>query len=239
MLSFAMMRPSLKDHLLDLVFPSLCAGCGAHCPAPLCGSCALSLSRRAVRGESDLSTPGHTVAFGGFRAAGDYRGALKDMVLRLKDSERRLAAPLAALMLAAAGNEPGYLFPSAITYVPSTREKLARRGYNQSRLLAVEFSRLTGVPVIDALRVAAKTADQDSVPGRSRWSNVAGAFAASREAPSGVVLLLDDVMTTGATADACSRALIEAGASSVQVLVAARAVLRRGIGKSDQTKITR
>src|SRR5665647_2674418 len=84
MLSFAMMRPSLKDHLLDLVFPSLCAGCGAHCPAPLCGSCALSLSRRAVRGESDLSTPGHTVAFGGFRAAGDYRGALKDMVLRLR-----------------------------------------------------------------------------------------------------------------------------------------------------------
>jgi len=230
-LSFAMKRPSIKDHLLDLVFPSECAGCGKHCPAALCGACALSLSRRAVRGESDLSTPGHSVAFGGFRAAGDYRGALKDMVLRLKDSERRLAAPLAALMLAAAGNDPGYLFPSAICYVPSTREKVARRGYNQSRLLAVEFSDLTGVPVIDALRVAVKTADQDSVPGRSRWANVVGAFTSSGEVPSGAVLLVDDVITTGATADACSRALIEAGAASVQVLVAARAVLRRGSGR--------
>ncbi len=223
-----MMRPSLKDHLVDLVYPSECANCGIPCPAALCGPCALSMARRAVRSESDLARAGRPVAFLGWRAAGEYRGSLKDMVLRLKDSERRLASPLAALMLAAAGNDPDYLFPSALFCVPSTTEKVAKRGYNQSRLLAQAYSGLAGVPVLDGLRVAGKSADQDSVPGRARWANVAGAFSFSGVAPAGRVLLIDDVMTTGATADACSHLLLDAGACSVRVLVAARAVLRRG-----------
>ena len=226
-----MMRPSLKDHLVDLVYPSECANCGTPCPAVLCGPCTLSMARRAVRSETDVAHAERPVAFLGWRAAGDHRGSLKDMVLRLEDSERRLAFPLAALMLAAAGNDPDYLFPSAVFCVPSTREKVAKRGYNQSRLLAQAYSRLTGVPVLDGLRVAAKSADQDSVPGRARWANVARAFAFSCAVPAGSVLLIDDVMTTGATADACSRLLLEAGACSVRVLVAARAVLRRSANR--------
>ena len=224
-----MMRPTLKDHLVDLVYPSQCASCGAPWPAALCSPCARSMARRAVRAE-DSPSQRRPVAFDGWRAAGDYRGSLKDLVLRLKDSERRLAAPLAALMLAAAGNDPDYLLPLAVCSVPSTREKVARRGYNQARLLAQTYADLVGVPFLDGLRVEKKAADQDRVPGSSRWANVAGAFAAVGPVPDGRVLLVDDVLTTGATADACSRCLLDAGARSVKVLVVARAVLRRGVG---------
>ena len=133
-------------------------------------------------------------------------------------------------MLAAAGNDPDYLLPLAVCSVPSTREKVARRGYNQARLLAQTYADLVGVPFLDGLRVEKKAADQDRVPGSSRWANVAGAFAAVGPVPDGRVLLVDDVLTTGATADACSRCLLDAGARSVKVLVVARAVLRRGVG---------
>ena len=214
--------------MLDLVFPSQCAVCGRHCPTALCGPCALLLTRRTVAGSGDLAARGCSLAFESFRAAGDYSGPIREMVLRLKDSERRMASVLASLMLVAAGNEPGYLFPAALCYVPSTREKVARRGYNQSRLLALALSELTGAPVLDALTVVTKPSDQDALAAGSRWANVAGAFAPTLELPRRALLLVDDVITTGATADACSSALIEGGAASVRVLAAARAVLRRG-----------
>jgi predicted amidophosphoribosyltransferase len=111
--------------------------------------------------------------------------------------------------------------------VPSTRAKTARRGFNPASLLAREVARLLDRRLLEALVMTRKTADQDVTPGHLRAGNVSGAFAVARglETP-GDVLLVDDVLTTGATTDACSEALQEAGAWSVQILVAARAVLR-------------
>jgi len=186
---------------------------------PLCGSCFGEIAARRANADSGAD---------GFLAVGDYAGALKDMVLGLKGSQRRMAQPLSALMAVAAGNDPRYLFPRAICYVPSSREKVKERGFNPAEILARRVAFILGRPVVDALRDPGGRQDQDRTPGSMRWRNVQGAFSVRRGIIlEGPVLLVDDVLTTGATADACSRALLSAGASSVCVLVAARAVLRK------------
>ncbi|HEY5526390.1 MAG TPA: phosphoribosyltransferase family protein [Candidatus Anoxymicrobiaceae bacterium] len=178
-------------------------------------------------GDLELGLIDAPVSFLSLRAAGEYKGPVKDMVLRLKSSERRMARPLAWLMLAAAGNDPRFMFPAAVCFVPSPRHKVAARGYNPAEVLARLIAAMLGRPLVDALVASRKTMDQDAVPGARRWTNVQGAFAARAPlAQTGTVLLIDDVLTTGATADACSSALLERGASSVSVLVAARAVRR-------------
>jgi ComF family protein len=220
-----MRKPVLSEQLIDMLYPSECAGCGRPYALPLCDSCFLEVA--SARGPVAAGHPGG-LAFVGLRAAGGYAGPLKDMVLRLKGSEGRMALQLAALMALSLGNEPGFLMPAAVCFVPSSRRKVAERGYNPAALLAAKVASILGRPLADALLVDGKMRDQDRTPGAERWANVKGAFRAQPgAAPRGRVLLVDDVLTTGATADACSRLLLERGASSVLVLVAARAVLRR------------
>jgi ComF family protein len=219
--------PRLKDQLADLVYPSSCAACGRPCVRAICGPCFAATCEQTALTDVDPGIISAPVSFLGVRAAGDYKEHVKDMVLRLKASERRVARPLASLMLAAAGNDPRYIFPAAVCFVPSARRKTAERGYNPAEVLAGLIASMLGRPLVDALVVSRKTADQDSVPGAARWSNVVGAFAARTQlALTGSVLLIDDVFTTGATADACSSLLLGQGASEVSVLVAARAVRR-------------
>ncbi|MCE5307024.1 MAG: ComF family protein [Acidobacteriales bacterium] len=100
-----------------------------------------------------------------------------------------------------------------------------RRGFNQSYLLARELSRRTGIPVVGALRRKRSTASQASLSRAERRRNVRGAFEPRRDADVGGlrVLLVDDVLTTGATANACAAVLKRAGASCVTVLTLARA----------------
>jgi ComF family protein len=220
-----MTRPLLREQLADLLYPSACAACGEPCVLPLCPGCFHSLARTQSR--TGVEPGGPTSVLACVRSAGDYSGALKEMVLRLKASERRLAVPLASLMLAAAGNDPVFILPSAFCFVPSTRKKVAKRGYNPAALLAGKLSSMTGVQVVDALQVSRKVMDQDGLPGHARRSNVQGAY---RGVPGrelrGDVVLVDDVLTTGATAEVCARELLAIGASKVVLLVAARAKMR-------------
>jgi len=226
-LSRSMRRPGIHEQLLDIVYPSECAGCGRPHVSPLCEDCFRQIAHeRAREDRCDDLLP--QFAFIGLNAAGDYAGTLKDMVLRLKDSESRMALPLAALVAASLGNDPDNMLTRAVCFVPSSRKKIAERGFNTAELLARRVAAILGRPVADALLVAPRMRDQDRTPGAQRWANASGAFHAREGvALGGPVLLVDDVLTTGATADACSRALLAAGASSVRVAVAARAVLRR------------
>jgi ComF family protein len=113
--------------------------------------------------------------------------------------------------------------------VPLARDRQLERGYNQATLLAQPLARMTGLNYrADALARVRKTNPQFALTARERWRNLQSAFAAE---PTGVaqlsVLVVDDIMTTGATMNAAAKALREAGASKVYGLTLARALFER------------
>ena len=215
--------------LLDLAFPTACHGCGAPGGEVLCPRClaeiALSTSREDLEEHGGIKAGSRPAqGFSGFRAAGPYEGLLREAVLALKSSRRPFAAPLALLMMAAAGNDPAYIAPDAVCFVPSTRAKVLERGYNPAEVLARIISGRTGRPIVACLAKTRETEDQDALSRAARFPNVNGAFRArASDVRGGRILLVDDVLTTGATAGSCSEALLSAGARSVHVLVAAEA----------------
>lgn len=108
----------------------------------------------------------------------------------------------------------------AIVPVPCHPSRLRRRGYNQAEILARELSRRTGIPeILDALRRAKKTQPQKQLGSEARRRNIESAMA-SEPLPDWVntVILTDDIYTSGATAEACTRALRRAGARNVYVV---------------------
>ena len=111
-----------------------------------------------------------------------------------------------------------------IVPVPLTVGGLRRRGFNQSLLLAAGFSRHTAISlVLDGLVKTVDTLPQVGLTRKERRKNLKGAFEAKKSFSGMRVLLVDDVMTTGSTADECSRVLLRAGAEDVSVVTLARA----------------
>ena len=159
------------------------------------------------------------------RAIGEYDGALRSIVHALKYGGRRsLARPLAALMRQRGAD----LLDGAVCAVPVPLHASRRRqrGFNQAADLAAHL----GLPVVDALTRVRATAVQAGLPAAQRHRNVRMAFAATRAARTltgAAVVLVDDVSTTGATLEACARALKEAGVTEVRALTAARVVTAR------------
>jgi ComF family protein len=159
------------------------------------------------------------------RAIGQYDGTLRDIVHALKyDGRRSLARPLAARMRDAGASV--LLGADAAVPVPLHPSRRRERGFNQ----AYDLARHLGLPVAAALRRVRPTVPQVSLAAARRHGNVRGAFTATRSAAalSGkVVVLVDDVSTTGATLDACARALEAIGVREVRALTAARVVARQ------------
>jgi ComF family protein len=117
----------------------------------------------------------------------------------------------------------------ALIPVPLHWRRLWARRFNQSAALAGEISKASGVPTLpNALRRARATVQQVGLTKAQRAENVQGAFQVPAEAKGAIagrrVILIDDVLTSGATADTCARALLRAGAGHVDVLVFARVV---------------
>jgi ComF family protein len=161
------------------------------------------------------------------RAVFRYDEASRPLILRFKHADRIAVARPFARWMARAG---GALLAEADLLVPVPLHpwRLFRRRYNQAALLALELSRLSGVPVWpDALRRIRATPPQGRLSGRARHRNVRGAFRLRQpQAVAGRrILLIDDVMTTGATLEECARLLRMGGASGVDVLTLARVVL--------------
>lgn len=159
------------------------------------------------------------------RAVGEYAGPLRAVIHAFKyEGRRSLARPLAALMRQRGGAVlEGVDCSVPVPLHPSRRR---HRGFNQS----ADLTRHLGVPAIHALRRVRATATQADLPAAERHRNVRDAFAATRAGrglSGAVVLLVDDVSTTGATLDACARVLKAAGVAEVRALTAARAVTSR------------
>lgn len=224
---------------LDLLLPERCPVCGAPlqggsgaalCPAcfaglrfpapPVCGRCGLPLP---ASGNCGCAAGG---AIARRRFAVFYGDVSAALILRCKHGDRPdIAARLAAWM-ARAGAE---LLADAdlLVPVPIHWTRLAFRQYNQSAEIARNLSRLSGKPWdARALKRIRRTPPQGRLSARARRRNVAGAFAARPGAALAGrrVLLIDDVATTGATAEACAQALRAAGAAAVDLLSAAAAV---------------
>ncbi len=161
---------------------------------------------------------------------GAYQGTLRKLIHLFKYSGmRRLAKPLSAL---AAGALPRDREFDLVTAVPLHWFKRWRRGFNQSELLGQAIARARNIPSASVLRRTGATRAQAGLSNAQRRENVAGAFRARRRLNGLRILLVDDVMTTGATAGACAKALKKAGARSVSVLSLAR-VDRRYTDRAD------
>jgi len=235
---------------LDLVFPALCPVChailGAGRRDPLCGTCwsaiirldvpwcdtcgaapALSPAsadpRQIAHGRSCAACEAAPPSYDYARSAAVYEGQLREALHALKFSGRRaLAAPLGEL----AAEQCLAALPAgidALIPVPLAPERERERGFNQAALLARRIGRRLAVPTRPRwLARIRPTRPQSELSAGERRANVRGAFRASRRVAGRHVLVVDDILTTGATVDACARALRDAGAQRVGVLTVAR-----------------
>lgn len=230
--------------LLDLLLPPRCLACGelvdeqgrlcAGCWSSVgfllgrgCRVCGVPLpavaAEAAICGHCQAATPVYARA----RAALRYGGVARQLILRFKHGDRTDGATTFARWMARAGAE---LLADCdlIVPVPLHRWRLLQRGYNQSAVLAQALARQSGKPtLVDALVKLKATPSQQLLDAAARRANIrAELFALSRRGRAAVdgrrVLLIDDVLTTGSTTDACASCLIAGGATAVDVLTLAR-----------------
>lgn len=217
--------------LLDLLLPQRCLACDRP-GAPLCASCLAAAPRlrpplcqrcgapTAWPVSSCRECAGRRLAFDRARAAVGYDADVRRLVTGWKERGlRRLAAPVAELVAGAVARPQA----DVLTGVPPDRERTLRRGHHPAAALAAELSRRWEIPAGELLGRARPVAPQRGLTLVARRRNVRDAFAARGAAPRRV-LLVDDVYTTGATADAAARALRRAGAQRVEVVTFARAI---------------
>jgi Predicted amidophosphoribosyltransferases len=198
-----------RIHFLD---GPVCDGCGVPFDYDIGARCAACLARPR--------------AFDRARAACLYDETSREPILKLKHADRTDLAPLMARWLSRAARDL-VEDADAIAPVPLHRLRLLRRRYNQAAEVARALARLTGTPYLPDVLIRRRATDsQAGKSGSGRRRNVAGAFVVPpgrRERVAGLrILLVDDVLTTGATAEACARALKAAGAACVDLAVVAR-----------------
>lgn len=219
--------PGLGERLLFLLFPARCLGCGQVVRPTefFCPSCGESLPGTARR---CFSLPGSDKKLA-VLAPMPYRDGCRETLHRYKfQGERGLSGQLGRLMAATALEFPVGFHGAA--YVPLSRAGRRGRGYDQSRLLAKSLARALGVPLLDVLEKARETKVQHSLGRAARLENVRGAYRAEGGAAGKTLLLVDDIVTTGATLCQCACALYQAGAKEVYGLCAASAGRKPGAG---------
>jgi ComF family protein len=203
--------------LLDVLAPPACAGCGAHAGAaePLCMRCRSEL--RWLGPE-----PAHIAGVSAWAPLA-YEGAARGVVRALKFKGATRAAEAMAAQIAA-NAPPGWLAPPAVLVpVPLHRARKRKRGYNQAWLLADAIAKRTGMATSDCLERSGPSRTQVGRDRAQRLAGIAGSIrlARAREPPPTAVLV-DDVITTGATLAACVQTLLEHGTNETRAVGYAR-----------------
>ncbi len=211
---------------LDAALPAACVGCGREGP-PLCEGCAPALDGRleapagvAIGLPGDLPAPLLQLDW-----CAPFSGTVRSALHAIKYAgEQRLAEPLGAAV-ARRWARIG-VGADLVTHVPVHAARARTRGYDQAELIARVTARHLGLPYAALVTRERATTAQFDLDRGDRAANVAGAFVAGRErgdrAVGRWVLLVDDVVTTGATLAACAEALERAGALGTSAITVAR-----------------
>ncbi len=243
-------RMGLASGLLHLVFAPRCLGCGgatgdpdalvcgrcrarlAPPPPPLCPRCGFPRLRTGRRhGATCQECAEWPAGLRAARSAALLRAPADALVHQLKyRGWRALAGPMAERMAAVPLPSDVAGETRLVVPVPTSPARLRERGYNQAGLLADSLATRTGRTVSRALARGRAASSQTTLQPAARLANVAGAFHPDVGVQADIqrehLLLVDDVLTTGATVTACTEALITAGARCVSVLTFARAAGR-------------
>jgi ComF family protein len=242
----------MREALASLVFPAPCRICvrmlNTGSRIPFCHACVAALTQTLAKplcarcGRPIVSiaaaegiSPPHchlcrlgTYDFDLVRSFGPYSSSMSRAILMLKYGEvTPLGAWFAGHLAGLVKLDPGAFAADVLVPVPLDSARLRERGYNQAELIARPLARILGIPFRSYLLVRTRPRpDKLRLTRRERWETVRGAYAAHESAQVDKlrVLLVDDVFTTGATLDACSRALRRAGAARVVGLTVARAL---------------
>jgi ComF family protein len=230
--------------LLDILYPRRCIGCGLSSPetfrhicwdcwsdttrveAPFCDLCGDPVAGAVDHDFICYSCSAEKPSFNGARSAARYDGVVGDALRKLKYEQALWLAPDLAVLLqnCLKAEYPESSFDLLVP-VPLFHVRRRHRGYNQSAVLAHELGKIMGRPShVPVLRRIKPTTSQTNLTAKERLSNVSKAFQSKNEArlAGRKVLLVDDVMTTGATVNACCKALKKGGAATVHVVTVAR-----------------
>jgi ComF family protein len=247
---------------LDLIWPPRCGACRQGLEPgqtyPLCPDCQAQMpspERRACRrcsmplgpfeednhGNFCVDCGQRSLIFTRSACAGEYVGALADLICNYKYSQRARCAHLSRFLalllykhLVSESCRIGLHDIDLLLSVPADPARISKRGFDSSAEIARILSRLLGLPYLArVLRKKHSTAPQSGLTRQQRLKNISDSISVSsqHQIKNKTVLLIDDVMTTCATAEECSRSLRQAGAAEVRVAAAGRATEGRHNGK--------
>ena len=229
--------------LLDAIYPRYCLACGSSQPTALphlCWDCRQEITPIALPFCSRCGNPVPGQIFHEYvcfrcaareelgldraRSAVLFEGLVRELIHAFKyQGALWLLGDLTALLIAAYQAHFADVPIDRVTWVPLSPRRQRERGYNQAALLAKELARRVALPrALNLLRRERWTTTQTNLTAPQRISNVRGAFLVSRPVVGQHILIVDDVMTTGATLQECARVLKGAGAAAVYCLTVAR-----------------
>ncbi len=235
--------------LLDMIYPPRCAACGMDLAdgsdwPHLCGACSMKIrwiGDACLRcglplgpysddhdGRWCVSCRTVPLSFGRASAAAIYEDTVSALVRGFKyDRRMHIGATLSAMLCRKANDVLGGAGYDWVAAVPLHPKKLRERGFDQSQYLASRLASEMRVPLLDgAMRRTRETPAQAGLSRTARFSNLKGAFEVARpgDVSGKQIIIVDDVMTTGATCSAAARALRDSGATVVAAAVVARAL---------------
>lgn len=207
----------------------LCAGCERTLPRAghQCPRCAIPVPYPALCGQCQTNPPPFSHALAAFV----YAPPVDELVLRFKRNGQLAAGVALGELLADhledAMTAPDFTVPDVVAPVPLHWRRQLKRGFNQSRELALPVAKRLGLHLAPRALKRGRAVQQQGKRRRERLHSMAGAFIASSRLQGQKVAIVDDVMTTGATLAAAAAAALRAGASDVQVWCLARGVLEK------------
>lgn len=206
--------------LRDMLFPRRCMFCRCFLEkneTDLCRRCFQNVPEYPSGGQDQGANPKNAAHFlDSFAAVWYYEEDVRDCILRFKFHRAQHLAPKFGRFLAMKLSRQGLEQCDMLTWVPVSRLRRFRRGYDQCQLLAESTGAELGIPVHSTLCKIRNTPPQSTLPDASmRKANVLGAYRVCGDVRGKTVLLVDDIYTTGATMNECARMLLTAGAKEV------------------------